>query len=146
MPPWPGNLPQPQASPQPVLRPSPSRSRNAGLAGVHLGVEGVRVGKSLGTLGKEGAEGVEGQAAAVVVEAGEEQDVGAHGLDDLGGGEDLRVGVGEVGEEEAGAVAGEADVPGGDAEGVRGGGSGEEKGEEDGPHEGTVGAGRLRVR
>ena len=42
------------------------------------------------------------------------------------------VGVGEVGEEEAGAVAGEADVPGGDAEGVRGGGGGEEEGEEDG--------------
>ena len=43
-------------------------------------------------------------------------------------------------------VAGEAYVPGGDAEGVRGGGSGEEEGEEDGPHGGTVGAGRLRVR
>ena len=79
-------------------------------------------------------------AAAVVVDAGEEQDVGADRLDDLDGGGDPFVRTGEVGEEEAGAVAGEADVPGGDPEGARGHGRGDEEGEEErGPHEGKVG-------
>ena len=86
MPPWPGNLPQPKRV-VPAHRPPVAVEVVArGLAGVDRGVEAVRVVDAVRPLREQRGEGGERAAAQVVVEAGEEQDVGTDGADHRGDG------------------------------------------------------------